>query len=262
MKKILAIILFLLFLLLVWFTNDKYQECCESNDDETNETTSKSEVKKDGPLVFKWQSGEAITNDLWRSKKNEILSGMSDQNILKIAGPYFGEEGKDMGLLRAKNTMALFKGRIDDDKVELGSKLMSPDANAKTSNFEGVEFRWLIRNKNIQQIDDITSIYFPNNSTQKLSNVNIINYLKNVAKSLEGNTKKVVLSGHSDNVGNAIKNKQLALGRANSIKAELVRFGVDINRITTISYGEEKPIETNDTKDGRQKNRRVELEIK
>ncbi|HIE45711.1 MAG TPA: OmpA family protein, partial [Flavobacteriaceae bacterium] len=53
-----------------------------------------------------------------------------------------------------------------------------------------------------------------------------------------------------------------ALKRANSIKNELINLGVAPDRISTVSFGEEKPIATNNTKAGQQKNRRVELEIK
>ena len=45
----------------------------------------------------------------------------------------------------------------------------------------------------------------------------------------------------------------------NSVKDWLVRQGVDANRITTIGYGEDKPIADNKTKEGKQKNRRIEF---
>ncbi len=263
MKKILAIITLLLFFLLLWCTKDKYKECCEGNS--TNNKVVKKvpeiKVKKDGPLVYKWNSGEAITNDLWNSKREEILSGKMDGKVLQISGPYFKEEGPEIGITRAKAAFAKL-GIPDFEKVEFGSKLIKFHEGAKTEHFSGTGFNWLIRNKNIQQIDSKTLIYFPTNSTKKISNANIINYLKDVAKSLQGNNKKIFLSGHSDSRGNAVKNKKLALGRSNSIKNELVRLGVPANRISAISYGEEKPIADNKTKIGQQKNRRVELEIK
>jgi hypothetical protein len=266
MKKILAFITFLLFLLLLWCSNNKYQACCSANDVESDvvkeQITKTPVVKKDGPLVYAWNSYKSITNDLWGAKKNEILSGMADGKILRILGPYFEEEGKEVGIARAKSVLQLLADKVDTSKVELGSKLISFYDDAKTNHFGGTKFDWLTRNDNIQEIDNKTLIYFPYNSTKKLSNANITNYLKDAVKVLKGNTKKVSLSGHTDSMGDSSSNKRLALDRANSIKNELVRLGLSANRITTVSFGEEKPIDTNKTKVGRQKNRRVELEIK
>jgi len=275
MKRILAFIVFLLFLLLLWYSYNKYQNCCEgANKNNAIEQTHKADdsakinaaasanAKKDGPLVYNWNSGEAITNDLWDAKRKEILAAMADGKILRITGPYFKEEGKKMGITRAKAAFAKLHSTMDAKKVEYASKLVNYYDGAKTNHFAGTDFDWLTRNNNITEVDNKALIYFPTNSTKKLSNVNIINYLKDVAKSLKGNNKQVALSGHTDNVGNDVSNKRLALGRANAIKNELVRLGVAANRISAVSFGEEKPIATNDTSAGRQKNRRVELEIK
>lgn len=264
MKKFLAIITLLLFFILLWFTKERYNECCGDNSNviEKKVETPEVNVKKDGPLVYDWNSGEAITNDLWDAKKATILSGMSDGKTLRVVGPYFEDEGEAMGVTRAKSAYAKLGDSLNIKNVEFGSKAVEYYDGANTTRFAGTEFNWLIKNENIQEIDNKTLIYFPTNSTKKLSNVNIINYLKDVAKSLEGNDKKVDLSGHSDSQGDAVANKKLALGRAKSIKNELVRLGVDASRVSTVSFGEEEPIADNKTNEGRQKNRRVELEIK
>jgi len=68
----------------------------------------------------------------------------------------------------------------------------------------------------------------------------------------------VVIEGYTDNVGKEAANVKLSLQRADSIKAYLVKkFGIDSSRIKTIGYGPNKPIASNATKEGRQKNRRV-----
>ena len=269
MKKILALITFLLFLLLLWYSYGKYQNCCGGDNTNKVEQVSPAPAvkestitKKEHPLVYNWNSGEAITNNLWDAKRKEILAGIADGKILKITGPYFNEEGKEIGITRAKSAFAKLNSNIDSTRVEYASKLVDYYDGAKTNSFAGTDFNWLIRNDNITQVDNKTLIYFPSNSTKKLSNANIINYLKDVAKSLEGNDKKIELSGHSDSRGNDAKNKVLALKRANSIKNELINLGVAADRISTVSFGEEKPIATNNTTVGQQKNRRVELEIK
>jgi len=72
---------------------------------------------------------------------------------------------------------------------------------------------------------------------------------------------KLRIHGHTDNVGDAEANRELAQRRAEAVKAYLVDRGLDPGRIFTFWYGETRPIATNDTPEGRQKNRRVELEI-
>lgn len=74
-------------------------------------------------------------------------------------------------------------------------------------------------------------------------------------------TWRLELSGHTDNVGSDATNLTMSKGRVEEVKKYLVSKGVPIDRITTFAYGESKPIESNDTQEGRAKNRRVEMKI-
>mgnify|MGYP001279794220 CR=1 FL=1 len=69
----------------------------------------------------------------------------------------------------------------------------------------------------------------------------------------------VEIGGHTDSDGSAKSNEKLSLARAESVKAWLVAKGIDPSRISTKGYGEEKPIADNKTKEGKQKNRRIEF---
>ena len=72
----------------------------------------------------------------------------------------------------------------------------------------------------------------------------------------------VVIEGHTDNVGGKAMNEQLSAKRANSVKSYLVKkFGIAESRLTAKGYGMSKPIAGNKTKEGRQKNRRVEAAV-
>jgi outer membrane protein OmpA-like peptidoglycan-associated protein len=68
-----------------------------------------------------------------------------------------------------------------------------------------------------------------------------------------------LLEGHTDNTGDPAANKQLSLDRASAIKDLLVQGGVESSRISTDGWGPEKPIASNETDEGRAKNRRTEL---
>ncbi len=72
---------------------------------------------------------------------------------------------------------------------------------------------------------------------------------------------QVDISGHADATGDAGYNKGLSKRRAESVQKHLVGKGVSESRISVSFYGEDKPIESNATKEGRRKNRRVEFKI-
>ena len=85
--------------------------------------------------------------------------------------------------------------------------------------------------------------------------------LKEIAAMLTEHPElKLVIEGHTDNVGAAATNQALSDKRAAAVKAALVAsFGVDAARLTTKGLGATKPVAPNDTPEGRQNNRRVEL---
>lgn len=72
---------------------------------------------------------------------------------------------------------------------------------------------------------------------------------------------EIELSGHTDNIGSREVNMRLSQARANAVADYLIENGIDESRITTVGYGYDKPIATNDTPEGRQRNRRTELKI-
>lgn len=69
------------------------------------------------------------------------------------------------------------------------------------------------------------------------------------------------IGGHTDNVGGDDTNFQLSQARVDAVKSYLLGKGVSASRLEATGYGETKPIASNDTADGRAKNRRVELEL-
>ena len=71
----------------------------------------------------------------------------------------------------------------------------------------------------------------------------------------------VVIEGHTDSVGTAAYNKKLSQRRAEAVKKYMVEKGIDENRLKAQGFGEEKPIASNKTKEGRQQNRRVEAAV-
>ena len=89
------------------------------------------------------------------------------------------------------------------------------------------------------------------------------NEIKQVADFMKAHPEtKVVIQGHTDNVGTEASNIKLSQERADSVKGYLVdKFGIASDRLRAVGYGPNKPIASNDTEEGRQKNRRVEAVV-
>jgi OmpA-OmpF porin, OOP family len=71
----------------------------------------------------------------------------------------------------------------------------------------------------------------------------------------------LTIEGHTDNVGTEQSNQLLSENRANAVKQYLINNGVDKNRLSSIGFGQARPIDTNTTTEGRANNRRVELKL-
>ncbi|MCQ2335322.1 MAG: OmpA family protein [Paludibacteraceae bacterium] len=74
-------------------------------------------------------------------------------------------------------------------------------------------------------------------------------------------TAVIRIVGHTDSTGSDAYNIRLSRGRSASVKAEMVKRGIDPDRIETDGRGEREPIDTNSTPEGRQNNRRVEIQV-
>ena len=83
-----------------------------------------------------------------------------------------------------------------------------------------------------------------------------------MAKLAGVDVEMVIATGHTDSVGTDAYNQKLSERRAAAVKEYLVSKGIPASKITTLGKGESQPVATNKTKEGRQKNRRVDIEFK
>jgi len=74
-------------------------------------------------------------------------------------------------------------------------------------------------------------------------------------------TYKLHIAGHTDNMGSEVDNLQLGQARTDAVKTYFTNKGIAPSRITTVSFGESRPIVDNNTEEGRKINRRVEFLI-
>jgi len=69
---------------------------------------------------------------------------------------------------------------------------------------------------------------------------------------------RIRISGYTDSMGDAERNRQLSEARAQAVRLYLVAHDIDAGRIEAVGYGEEDPVASNDTEEGRRRNRRIE----
>ena len=75
------------------------------------------------------------------------------------------------------------------------------------------------------------------------------------------NLEVIIAVGHTDSIGTDAYNQRLSVRRAEAVKAFLVSKGIERNRVYTEGKGKKQPVADNRTKEGRAKNRRVEIEV-
>jgi len=86
--------------------------------------------------------------------------------------------------------------------------------------------------------------------------------LDDLVGKVKGISLEVIIAvGHTDSVGSDAYNQKLSVRRAEAVKAYLVSKGIEKNRVYTEGKGEKQPVADNKTKEGRAKNRRVEIEV-
>jgi len=106
----------------------------------------------------------------------------------------------------------------------------------------------------------------PGNITFKTNSADIAPDFYDVLNSVilvlnEFNKTLINVYGHTDSDGSDTYNQTLSERRAASVGSYLTSHQIDANRVMTMGFGETRPIASNDTSDGKQKNRRVELEL-
>lgn len=110
------------------------------------------------------------------------------------------------------------------------------------------------------QVYTLKNVYFDTDKATLRESSN--DALNDLLSALQTNpAMEIEIAGHTDSKGDADYNRKLSQRRAESVKQYLVKRGIDEDRLKAKGYGESEPIATNETEQGRQKNRRTEVRI-
>ena len=112
----------------------------------------------------------------------------------------------------------------------------------------------------VLEVVTLSGVHFQTGSDQLSQSARRI--LDNLASTLKKHPRmRVEIAGHTDNVGSSLINEQLSKQRAQSARAFLIQLGISAEVLSSRGYSFTQPIATNETQEGRQQNRRVEMRI-
>lgn len=277
-----------LLMLLVWllYTVVAYkgciEQCCTSGPwtgDATTENVTDTDTTDVAPTTAAptryamdsgWDDPAIFTNDGFDGLKERVLDGKTDDNILQITGFYYEGETKpdsldNLGFARAEEIRKIFPD-IPDDRIRYRARLIDEGDDTRNGFFEAGVFDWIEQEKQdeapeLEELADRTILRFPINSTTRIADPAVDEYLDKLAERVKSSGEKITITGHADNTGSDSLNMRLSQKRAERVRDLLVRKGVDRAQISVDHKGESQPVASNDTEAGRQENRRVEVRL-
>jgi len=185
---------------------------------------------------------EIISEKAITSEKN--VSSETDDAIKKL----MAEQATNRAIVaELQATIAQLEGQLKTKEVALKSisaKTTNTDNSPRTlAVFDGEAFR----------------------SGKSTINPSALSTIENFVGEISASQgSRVIIEGHTDNIPTGklnVDNKDLSLRRARAIAGILVARGISPDRISAIGYGDTRPIDSNDTEQGRAKNRRVEVKL-
>jgi len=202
-----------------------------------------------GTVSFRYKFGANSKNHARNLTSNEYFSKPAQVIVEKAVNTPVDNKDELNRIKAVEDQNAALKAKLqklEDDLNNLSSK-NNDKPNSVSASLGNIEF------KNIE---------FESNSS-KLSSGSYAT-LDQIAKVLknDNNWNQISVAGNTDNLGKADYNKKLSLNRANVIKKYLVSKGISGSSINVAGNGQENPITTNATAEGRAKNRRVEFSVK
>ena len=205
------------------------------------------------------QSGAVteLANYLKTNKDRELnvvgIYGQNEINPSKYA---------DLGIARAEDIKTrLVALGIDGNRIKTSSEMRADYAAVQDTMYDCIAMNVAVT-KAIEK--DITIepriIYFETGKSTIDLTPELQAYIRNVKAYIQQKPDaRIILTGHTDDVGAEDINQKLGLQRAEKTRTELTKIDIDANRVSLDSKGETQPLKPNNTADGRKVNRRCEI---
>ena len=184
------------------------------------------------------------TIEIIDNERNEVIASFTSNSV---TGRYLVSmpAGKNYGISVKKENYLFHSENFD---------------LASTAEYQEVQKDIKLKNIAVGQSIVLKNIFFDfNKSTLRKESENEIAQLTKLLTDIP--TMKIEISGHTDSYGSDTYNKTLSHQRAKAVYDRLIQNGIKADRLTFMGFGEEKPIDTNETDAGRQMNRRTEFKI-
>ncbi|WP_133645295.1 OmpA family protein [Paraburkholderia flava] len=197
-----------------------------------------------GNVVDQIEVGDVATPPNWAS------------NVQKLIGPPLRQIKK--GQLKIDGTQIDVKGEVQNESQR--QQLASDMANALNPTYtirNGLRVSASEQGVLDQTLANRTIEFETGSATLTPQGRAILDQMAAVLAKLT--TKTVEIIGHTDNAGNRASNIALSQARADTVKGYLVAKGISPQQLTTTGVGPDQPIASNDTTDGRARNRRIEF---
>ena len=208
---------------------------------------------------------DANGTGMYKNSQNDVSIAVDEEEVIYKAGDVVIEiksdgsgsyENSATGLVIENDGQGKAVIKIDDDEKEI--KADPPDFTYKLPLLNSVPALPAIEANSIMITMDAGVLFDVDKYDLRNESKETLNNLAKVLK--EANISAFEIDGHTDSDADDAYNQTLSENRANSVKEYLVSVGVTAN-ITTNGYGESRPVASNDTPEGKQQNRRVEIII-
>ncbi len=227
----------------------------------------------------------ALTNSLIEPFKNTYTNGFIqyENKLLTVGGSVESQKAKDEIDTLLKNSSIKYENNtqvivptpsaealeiLAEKKEAEAQKLAKEQAEAEAQKLAQKEAEEKALQAQAQKIEekikkviDLENINFEVNKARLTEKS--IKTISNIATILnEYPHVHIEIGGHTDNTGNEAYNLSLSQKRVERVRQSLIGMDIDASRITAVGYGVTKPLVSNDTKENRRKNRRVEFKVK
>ncbi len=226
---------------------------------------------------FVWKADANSQSDIFRApapKRENSVTLITGKVLDETGAPLEAEirydrlsDGKKLGLARSEPESGAYQITLPSGETyslhaeKKGYLPTSESFDAKKANgFSTIEKNLILVKIKENATIRLNNIFFETDKTELLPSSNAeLDRLRDILQ--KDSSLRIAIEGHTDNTGNPAHNKALSLGRANAVVEYLIAKGIPKTRIEAAGYASEKPIATNDTEEGKAKNRRVEFRI-